>query len=164
MSASHRTIRRLSVSCLLAGLILAGPVTLGHAQQAASPPLPPTDRPVLVTPEQQARATLDSEMRIRKLHDRLKILPDQESQWGAVAKVMRDNETGFRTTLTEKTGEMKNASAVNDLKAFQIIADHHASGLKAFIPVFEKLYESMPPAQQKRADGLFGEHHRFFRL
>ncbi len=77
---------------------------------------------------------------------------------------MRDNDDGFRTDLYKQTRDMKTATAVNDLKTFQTIADHHSSGLKAFIPPFEKLYDSMPADQQKRADGVFGDHHRFFQL
>ena len=77
---------------------------------------------------------------------------------------MRDNEKEFRADLREKTAGMTTATAVNDLKTFQVIADHHSSGLKRFVPVFEKLYSSMPPAQQKRADGIFIDIERSLRV
>lgn len=163
---SYQVAHRFAKTVLLASAIAICAATAGHAQQAANPP--PAEKLAVaadaVTAEDQARATLRSETRIRKLHDRLRITADEETQWNAVAQVMRDNDTAFRTNLNDATSEMKNATAVTDLKTFQIIADRHSSGLRAFIPAFEKLYAVMPAAQQKRVDGVFGEHHRFFRL
>lgn len=157
-----RTAHRLASALALAGLLSAMSSTASRAQQPVDPAAQKLS--LAATPEEQARAKLNSETRIRKLHDRLRITADQETLWANVAQVMRSNEDGFRTDLNNQTRDLKNASAVNDLKTFQTIADHHASGLKAFLPPFEKLYDAMPAAQQKRADGLFGEHHRFFQL
>ena len=70
---------------------------------------------------------------------------------------------GNHATLWTKLGShgASGMTAVADLKAFQIIADEHAAGLKKLIPVFETLYAAMPAAQQSRVDHVFAEHQRY---
>lgn len=138
-----------------AGLLLAQ-TTSGHAQQAAAT----IASPEAATPEDVARADLKREIRIRRLHDSLKITAEQEALWKPVATAMRDNDKEFRSGLRSNTPDSKASTAVDTLKVFQIVADHHASGLKNFIPAFSALYESLPPDQQKRADKVFRTNSR----
>ena len=151
-----RAGRRLATVSIVGGGLLGGMIATSHAQQS---PVAATnvEKPATVSPEEAARTTLRSETRIRRLHDKLGISSAQEALWAPVAQVMRDNEVAFRAGLKEGTHDMKSSTATNDLKTFQIIADHHAEGLKKLIPAFDALYESLPPAQQKRADRVFAE-------
>jgi len=171
MSASTlRVGRSVATTSLLAGLLSIGIVAAGHAQQPTPEPAKPVAvaaqpvatpaQPAIVDPEETARATLRSETRIRRLHDRLGITPAEEALWSPVAQAMRDNEKAFRTDLAEKTHGIKTPTALDDLKTFEVIADHHANGLKKFIPPFETLYKSLSPAQQKIADRAFRERLR----
>ncbi len=117
-----------------------------------------------MTPEEVARETLRSETRIRRLHDRLEITAAEETLWAPIAQIMRENALALRVSVSHDKASMKLATAVNDLKTFQIIAEQHSSGLKKLIPAFTTLYDSMPPAQQKRANTVFGRHSREGRM
>jgi hypothetical protein len=101
-----------------------------------------------------------SEARIKELRGRLQITAAQESSWNNVAQIMRDNAATFRANVPDRSTGPDTSTAVDDLKAFQIIADEHANGLRKLIPAFEALYASMTPAQQKHADGVFRKHER----
>ena len=101
-----------------------------------------------------------TEARIKDLHARLKITPEQEDLWNKVTQVMRDNAKAM-DTLNRARFE-KAMTAVEDLKSYSEIAQSHADGLKNFVPVFEELYNSMSDDQKKDADTLFrhGSHHK----
>ena len=73
---------------------------------------------------------------------------------------MRDNAATFRANVPDRSTGPDTSTAVDDLKAFQIIADEHANGLRKLIPAFEALYASMTPAQKKHADQVFRKHER----
>jgi hypothetical protein len=108
----------------------------------------------------EGREAEASEARIAELRKRLEITPAEETLWNTVAKIMRDNAATFRANVPDRSKVPDTSTAVEDLKAFQIIADEHANGLRQLIPAFEALYASMPPAQQKRADQVFRKHER----
>ncbi len=106
------------------------------------------------------RPVFRREARIMELRKRLEITAAEETLWNAVAQIMRDNAATFRANVPDRSKGPDTSTAVEDLKAFQIIADEHANGLRKLIPAFEALYASMPPAQQKRADQVFRKHER----
>ena len=108
----------------------------------------------------EGRKVEASEARIKELRSRLQITPAEESSWNTVAQIMRDNAATFRANVPDRSKGPDTSTAVEDLKAFQIIADEHANGLRKLIPAFETLYASMPPVQQKRADQVFRKHER----
>jgi hypothetical protein len=96
------------------------------------------------------------EIRISTLHSKLKITSEQEPQWKEVAKVMRENEASIHKLVEARHGN-EDASAVDDLKSYEDIADAHADGLKKLIPVFQTFYDSLSDNQKKNADSLFGK-------
>lgn len=100
------------------------------------------------------------EQRITDLHNKLHITADQEDQWSKVAQVMRENAATIRSRIEERAAGLKKMNAVDDLKSYRQLADAHADGLNRLVPVFEELYASMTPEQQKRADRLFSERQR----
>lgn len=101
-----------------------------------------------------------SEARIRELRGRLQITTAQEAIWSNVAQIMRDNATTFRANVPDRSSGRDTSTAVDDLKAFQIIADEHSNGLRKLIPAFEALYAGMTPDQKWRADKVFLKHER----
>jgi protein CpxP len=97
------------------------------------------------------------EQRVNRLHDRLKITAAEESQWAVVAQVMRDNARTVGELVHARREKAKTMSAVDDLRAYQAIAEAHAAGVAKLASAFEGLYAVMPPDQQKNADSVFAE-------
>jgi protein CpxP len=62
--------------------------------------------------------------------------------------------------IQSRAQNAKTMTAVDDLRAYQGIADAHADGLKKLIPAFEALYLTMPDEQKKNADAAFGQMQR----
>lgn len=100
---------------------------------------------------------------IAHLHDTLKITPQQESAWQAVANVMRENAEELTRLAKKRSEQAKTATAVDDLKSYVEISEAHARGTKKLLPAFETLYQDMSPEQRHLADeefrGHFREHH-----
>jgi protein CpxP len=96
-----------------------------------------------------------AEMRIKQLHESLKITPDQEPKFGKLADVMRDNAKEMSAAVEQRSEAEKTATALDDLKAYQAIAQAHADGLKNLVPAFEDLYGALSDSQKKEADALF---------
>jgi hypothetical protein len=102
------------------------------------------------------------EARIKYLHTKLSIAPEQEELWNEAAQVMRYNAKTMDELVKARSENAAIMNAVDDLKSYSEIAEVHADGLKKFIPVFESLYASMSDDQKKHADTLFhhqGRHH-----
>ena len=137
---------------LLGAFLSAVPLQGGHVRQGAQAKEASASRD-----ERLAEA---SEVRIKELRGRLQVTAAQESLWNNVAQIMRDNAATFRANVPDRSTGPDTSTAVDDLKAFQIIADEHANGLRKLIPAFEALYASMTPAQKKHADQVFRKHER----
>jgi hypothetical protein len=100
---------------------------------------------------QQDRA----EQRIKDMHTKLKITPEQEALWGKVAQVMSDNAKVMDTLTQARADHAKEMTAIEDLKSYGEVTDAHADGVKKLIPVFADLYAAMSDAQRRDADVLF---------
>ncbi len=124
---------------LLAFMVLAGTTP----SLAASPKASKADR---------------VEARIKELHTKLMITPEQEEAWNGVAQVMRDDAKTMEALIKTRTESASTMTAVNDLKSYGEIAQAHADGIKNFTTVFEPLYAGMSDAQKKTADTLFRQH------
>jgi hypothetical protein len=124
--------------------------------QATTPQAPAaTGQPSAPAAAPRASRADRVEARIKDLHDRLKITPEQEEQWKNVAQVMRDNAAAMEPLIKARREKAKTVTAVGDLKSYAEITEAHADGLKKFIPVFESLYNSMSDEQKKNADVIF---------
>ncbi|HEY8024003.1 MAG TPA: Spy/CpxP family protein refolding chaperone [Burkholderiaceae bacterium] len=95
------------------------------------------------------------ELRIRDMHEKLKITATQETQWGLVAAAMRDDAKTMDTLTQTRFEHAKEMTAVDDLKSYGEIAMAHADGVKKLTPVFAELYNAMSDSQKKEADTLF---------
>jgi protein CpxP len=101
------------------------------------------------------------EMRIKDMHAKLHITPDQETQWQQVAQVMRDNENALQPLIEERKSNARSMTAVDDLHSYEKITKAHVEGIKKFTPAFETLYSSMSDEQKRQADVLFrGIEHK----
>ena len=112
----------------------------GDSQRNASPSRPAADR---------------DELRIRGLHDKLKITPAQEPLWTEVAEVMRPNDDRMDVLAKARHERFTSMTAVEDLRSYGEVSEAHALGMKALVPAFEKLYDSMSAEQKSNADGVF---------
>jgi len=159
-------IRPVARSIAAAGLIgtalLASPLWAAFSASQGAPTLL-AQADTAAKPDKKARQspTERVEARIKSLHDRLNITAAQETQWAAVADAMRDNAKTMEAAIQQREAA-KSMTAVDDLKAYQAIADAHAQGLQKLIPAFDALYASMSDDQKKNADTVFsqGRHHR----
>ncbi len=98
------------------------------------------------------------ELRIKDMHQKLKITAAQEEQWGKVKQAMLDDAKNMDNLTQARADHEKDMSAVDNLKSYGEITDAHADGIKKLIPVFADLYASMSDAQKKEADALFSRH------
>jgi protein CpxP len=144
---SHFTCR-IAVAALLGAGLLAAPLTSARAATA-------TAQPAAAKSTTSHQETV--EQRITSLHKSLKITPDEEANWNAVAQVMRDNAAAMDKLATEReAAATQPMTAVDDLNEYQKFAQAHVDGLKNLIAAFDTLYGSMPDPQKKIADQVFG--------
>ena len=71
---------------------------------------------------------------------------------------MRDNAHAMQLAI-EQRQQAHTPTAVDDLKAFDTIAETHSQGLEELIPAFQALYDSMSPEQARNADAIFSKRH-----
>jgi protein CpxP len=160
--ATEQTATTIVVAGILSVVVFVFPadtISAERRQQAqVSPPAsnpatpPPVAQPTPVRPTRVDHV----EARITSLHAQLKITAAQEPQWNVFTQVMRDNAKTMDDLIRSRVQNAKTMTAVDDLRAYQGIADAHAEGLKKLIPAFEVLYASMSDEQKKNADAVFG--------
>jgi len=146
--------RTFAIASLTGAALLAGSVAPTWAQT--------TDSKDSKTPPAAAAATSTKpetvEQRIVALKTALKITPDQESKWEAVATAMRENAASMDKLVKEKQGKMASLNAIDDLKTYQEFTETRLEGLKHLTSAFKSLYDSMTPEQKKNADTVFEKY------
>jgi protein CpxP len=159
----HTAVRSTAAASLLGAALLASPVgaaPLDQPTQAAPIQLAADQAATPAKPKQSPTERVEAH--IKSLHDRLQITAAEEPQWGAVAQAMRDSAQKMQAAIQERQ-TAKTLTAVDDLKAYQTIADAHSQGLQELIPAFQTLYAAMSDDQKKNADMVFSQsrgHHR----
>jgi protein CpxP len=145
---------------LLSAALLTSPVGAAPLDQ------PTQVAPIQLAADQPATAakaktspTERVDAHIKSLHDRLQITSAQEPQWGAVAQAMRDSAQRMQSAIQQRQ-DAKALTAIDDLKAYQAIADAHSQGLQTLIPAFQALYATMSDDQKKNADTYFGQSRK----
>jgi periplasmic protein CpxP/Spy len=154
----HRphTPRILTAALLLGSLAAASPVYAADAPAAATTPAHHKHH------EKKEDMAQKVEDRIKTLHAKLNITPEQEADWGDVAQAMRDSEINISALIHERHKNAEILTAVQDLEAYQKIAQAHADGLRQVAAAFSKLYDGMSDQQKVNADLVFGHfegHH-----
>ena len=159
ITISCPTVRSVAIAALLGTTFLVSPLTTARAADAAAPSaiqVPPTT-PAQAGTDAAAAAQVETvEQRITNLHTALKITPEQELKWAAVAGAMRENANAMQKLVAEKAGQTaQTMTAIEDLKSYEKFTQAHADGLKNLIDDFEILYNAMPDPQKKIADQVF---------
>jgi len=138
----------LAVAALVGTTMLVSPMTAALAQNSA------TKAAAASGATETKGETV--EQRVTNLHAALKITPEQEGTWKAVAQAMRENAANMDTLVaSNRTKAPQTMTAVEDLKTYQKVAQAHVDGLKNLISAFGTLYDAMPDVQKKIADQVF---------
>lgn len=148
----NRTGRATAVVTLFGAFLSTVALQPSQARQAV-----PSATPVTAPAKHSVDQT---DARIKRLHDQLRITADQETKWVEVAQAMRVSAKTIRDSVADRAARLKTMNAVEDLKSYETVATDHADGLKRLVPAFEALYGSMTPAQQKHADHVFSERQQ----
>ena len=147
--------RSFAIASLTGAALLAGSVAPAWAQTA--------DSKDSKTPPAAAAATSTKpetvEQRIVTLKAALKVTPDQEPKWTAVAQAMRDSSVQMeKLVATKRAIPPEKTTAVDDLKTYQEFTEVRLEGLKKVNSTFKSLYDSMPAEQKKNADMVFEKY------
>ena len=147
--------RSFAMASLTGAALLAGSVAPTWAQT--------TDSKDSKTPPAAAAATGTKpetvEQRIVTLKAALKITPDQEPKWTAVAQAMRDSSVQMeKLVATKRAIPPEKTTAVDDLKTYQDFTEARLDGLKHLTSAFKSLYDTMTPEQKKNADTVFEKY------
>lgn len=154
--------RSVAIAVLMGSTMLASPPTAARAETAS-------DAVIQLVQADTSRAAAGAteakgetvEQRIRTLQRALKITPDQEPKWNAVAQAMRENAINMDTLIAEnRKTPPQDMTAVDDLKSYQKYAQAHVDGLKNLIASFATLYDAMPDDQKRIADDVFRTSER----
>jgi protein CpxP len=156
--------RSTAIAALMGATMLATPLIAARADtvtnaaiQLAQAAAPQNAATTPTTPTKGETV----EQRITALHASLKITPNEEAQWNNVAQAMRENAAAMdKLVASNRTTSPQNMTAVDDLKAYQTVAQAHVDGLKNLISAFSTLYGAMPDAQKKVADTVFSTSGR----
>ena len=151
--------RSVGIAALMGATMLASPLTSARADTVA---VAAYQLAQAAAPQTAAAAGATAtkgetvEQRITTLHTALKITPDEDAKWTAVAQSMRENAAAMDKLLADsRTTPPASMTAVQDLKMYQKFSEAHVTGLKNLIASFDTLYSAMPDAQKKNADTVF---------
>ncbi len=156
-------IRRPVLSCLF----LLAFSDIAQAVLVEAPPLAATAPPVAgaaadapatgvaVAPH---GGTAHVEMRIRAMHERLKISAAQEPQWKHVADVMRDDAQTIERLSDARQKNAPTLTAPEALRSYGELTAAHARGVTQLADAFDGLYATLTPAQKQTADAVFRSH------
>jgi hypothetical protein len=141
-------VRSVAIASLAGTALMAGALGPATAQTGGSGKPPAAAAATSNKPE-------TVEQRITELKAALKITPDQETKWKAVADAMRQNAGMMDKLVQEKRAKAASMTAVDDLETYQDFTKAHLDGLKNLTSAFKSLYNSMPADQKKNADQVF---------
>jgi len=151
-----------AAACMLSALVVGSPTASASPWDVAqATPAPAVSSPVPQTPP-GAKAAAPSprtpaglaEVRITDLRTRLHITAAEESQFTAVAVVMRANAQSMEALLGERAKDT-DRTAVSSLHWYERLTEAHAAALQKFVPAFEALYAALSDSQRKTADAIF---------
>jgi periplasmic protein CpxP/Spy len=133
----------LALADVSADHALAQETNAGRPAGGQTPAAPPTFDPIAA--------------RIKYLHDRLRITPDQEPLWDTVAQAIRNNAQDIAPLLKERLRAKTSGSALDVLHSYEALGEAQLDSLKTFIAAFDSLYASLSESQKKIADAILRE-------
>ncbi|WP_158601850.1 Spy/CpxP family protein refolding chaperone [Pararobbsia silviterrae] len=126
-----------------------------YAQAAASAPAPASAATAAKVAKFDQKADARLEDRIKDLHAKLQIKPDQEALFGKLADTMRSNAQHMRELYEQRMTQTDTFTAIDDLKSYGDLAQAHADSIKNLEASFEPLYAALSDTQKKAADVEF---------
>jgi len=159
-ASTRSTARNLILAALLGTSLVSGAASPSYAQTAA-PGATAITPPTAKAAPRAKRETVEA--RIARLHAELQITADQQARWEPVARTMRTNAADMEKLVAAKRAQgPQYLTAIDDLKNYQEFAKAHLDGLVDLTASFKTLYDSMPDAQKRNADKVFGNfnNHR----
>jgi hypothetical protein len=133
---------------------LAQEQSVGPPAGGRTPPAPPQTG---TSGSRDTAALFDPTPRIKYLHDRLRITPEQEPLWDTVAQAIRDNARDIVPLVRERFRATTSGSALEVLHSYEALGEAQLDGLKKFTAVFGALYASLSEGQKKIADAILRE-------
>jgi protein CpxP len=146
--SSVKNMRFLAASAVLA--LGVGLGAAAHAQSAAAP----ADTSAPTKPMHKSHADR-VEDQITKLHAELGITAAEETQWNAVAQVMRDNASEMDTLFKDHRATAKSETALDGMAFYQKETEMRAAEAQKLTAAFTLLYNAMSDDQKKNADAVF---------
>jgi periplasmic protein CpxP/Spy len=141
--------RSVAIASLTGAALIAGSFGPAAAQTA------PANKPPAAAAATSSKPET-VEQRITQLKAALKITPDQESKWNAVAQAMRENAASMEKLVASKRAiAPASMTAIDDLNTYEEFTKVRLDGLKNLTSAFKSLYDSMPADQKKNADQVF---------
>ena len=142
--------RTFAIASLTGAALFAGSLGPVAAQTPTDAQKPPAAAAATSTKPETV------EQRITQLKTALKITPEQEPKWTAVAQSMRENASAMeKLVATKRAIAPASMTAIDDLKTYQEFTQVRLDGLKNLTSAFKSLYDSMPADQKKNADQVF---------
>jgi len=139
--------------------VIASTLLIGSAYAQSPSPggtaSPASDNSTAPAKHDDAKHRMVVEQHIKDLHAKLKITAAEESQWATVAETMRDNAAELDRAIDKRESMMGKATAIDDLNAYEEIAQAHVDSVKKLSVAFAPLYASMADDQKKVADEVF---------
>jgi hypothetical protein len=134
----------------------------GLAQEQSAGPLaggqtPPAPPQLGTSGSGDTPPLFDPAARIKYLHDRLRITPEQEPLWDMVAQTIRDNARDIVPLFRERFRATTSGSALDVLHSYEALGETQLDSLKKFIAVFGALYANLSGGQKKIADAILRE-------
>ena len=137
-------VSKIAIAVVIGGVSLAYPAYAADTDTSADTSASSADSGAMMKHEDGMKRV---DARIKELHDTLNVTPAQEPKWKKVSRVMRQNEASVHK-LVEARNEKEAATAVEDLKSYEVITHAHDQGLKKLIPVFEAFYNGLSEDQR----------------
>jgi hypothetical protein len=137
------TLGGLALADMSTDPALAQETKLGRPLGGQTPAVPPTSDPIAA--------------RIKYLHDRLRITPDQEPLWDTVAQAIRNNAQDITPLLRERLRAKTSGNALDVLHSYEALGEGQLDSLRKIIAAFDSLYAALSESQKKIADAILRE-------
>jgi hypothetical protein len=155
-TSTRSAARNIVLAALLGTSLLPWPAGPAQAQTAAPSGIATPAPSATQAAPRKKRETVEA--RIARMHTDLQITAEQESRWANVARTMRANAADMEKLIAAKRAQgPQYLTAIDDLKNYQEFAKAHLDGLVDLTASFKTLYDSMPDAQKRNADKVFGK-------
>jgi periplasmic protein CpxP/Spy len=142
----------------LVPMLVLGSLALADVSAAPAPAQEANDGPSTGGQTQTAPPAFDPiPARIKYLHDRLRITPEQEPLWDTVAQAIRANAQDAAPLLKERFRTRTSGSALEVLHSYEALGEAQLDGLKKFVAAFDPLYAGLSESQKRIADAILRE-------